>query len=250
MFQNKFYWGTVRKAVIAFGSMFNDIHIDRKDSSGNNIQTLNVPLSYAPKQKFLARIAAQPQSFEQSFETYLPRMSFEMLGMQYDPARRVSVFQKNRAINTTVNTLNAQYAPTPYNLSMSLYVFSKNSDDALQIVEQILPYFNPDFNLTLNAIPDLGIKNDLQIILDNIVYDDEYESDFSQRRAIYWTLNFTMKMNFYGPISTQSIIRNSTVNTFSDPAMANAISSYSATVSAADVPGANITVTDNFLTGF
>ncbi|CAB5221919.1 tail sheath stabilizer and completion protein [uncultured Caudovirales phage] len=230
MLNQKFYWGTIRKSIVAFGNLFNNIYIDRFAADGSVAKTLKVPLAYAPKQKFLARIAAQPQSYEQSFETYLPRLGFEMVGIQYDPARRVSLVQQNRALNSSVNTLNAQYAPTPYNISMALYAYVKNQDDGLQITEQILPFFNPDYNLTLNAIPAMGIKNDLPIILDNVTYDDEYEGDFSQRRAIIWTMNFTMKLNFYGPVNKQGIIRTTNVNTFSDPALANQQTSYTAAV--------------------
>ena len=228
--------------------MFNNIHIDRLDSSGNITQTLRVPLSYSPKQKFLARIAAQPQSFEQSFQTFLPRLGFEMLSLTYDPARRVSLVQQNRALNDTSTTsLNSQYAPTPYNISMTLYVYTKNQDDGLQIIEQILPYFNPDYNLTINAIPTMGIKNDLPVILDNITYEDEYEGDFTQRRAIIWTLNFTIKLNFYGPINRQGIIRTTNVNTFSDSALSNKQSSYTATVTPdTAVPGDTIGIVDTF----
>jgi hypothetical protein len=247
VFNDKFYWGTIRKSIVAFGNMFNNIYIDRKDSTGVVIQTLKVPLAYAPKQKFLARISAQPQSFEQSFETYLPRMSFELLGIQYDPSRRVGLLQQNRAINGTNDTLNAQYAPTPYNLAMSLYLFAKDSDDALQVVEQILPYFNPDYNLTLNAIPALGIKNDLPIILDSVTYDDEYEGDFSKRRAVYWTLNFTMKLNFYGPINKQSLIKTTSTTTYTDPALIAPLQNYTATVTPSTLmPGDNVITSDSF----
>lgn len=248
MFNNKFYHGTVRKSIVAFGNMFNNIHIDRLNSSGDITQTLRVPLSYSPKAKFLARIAAQPQSFEQSYQTFLPRLGFEMISLTYDPARRVSLVQQNRALNgTSTTTLNAQYAPTPYNIDMTLYVYTKNQDDGLQIIEQIIPYFNPDYNLTINAIPAMGIKNDLPVILDNISYEDEYEGDFTQRRAIIWTLNFTMKLNFYGPINRQGIIRSTNVNTFSDPALTNRQSSYSATVDPGTaVPGDTIDIIDTF----
>ena len=137
---DKFYWSTIRKSIVAFGNIFNNIHIDRLDSSGNITQTLRVPLAYSPKQKFLARIAAQPQSFEQNFETFLPRLGFEMVSLAYDPNRRVSLVQQNRALNgTSTTSLNAQYAPTPYNIGMTLYAYAKNQDDGLQIIEQILP---------------------------------------------------------------------------------------------------------------
>lgn len=247
MLNQKFYWGTIRKSVVAFGNLFNNIHIDRKNASGQIVQTLKVPLSYAPKSKFLARIAAQPQSFEQSFQTFLPRLAFEMIGIQYDPNRRISLVQQNRAVNNTSTTLNAQYAPTPYNINMMLYCYTKDQDDGLQVIEQIIPYFNPDYNLTLNAIPDLGIKNDLPIILDSVTYDDNYEESFTTRRAIIWTLSFTMKLNFYGPINRQGIIRNTTVTTFSDPALSNKQSTYTAQVDPLTAkPGDDINVIEGF----
>jgi hypothetical protein len=227
--------------------LFNNIHLNRRNASGDVIQTVRVPLAYAPRQKFIARINAQPQSFEQSFETYLPRMSFEIVGMTYDPNRRVSIVQQNRAVNNTNTTLNTQYAPTPYNIDTNLYIYSKNQDDGLQIVEQILPYFNPDFNLTLNAIPALGIKNDLPIILNAVNYEDDYEGSFTQRRSIIWTLNFTMKLNFYGPINKQGIIRSSTVNTYNNANLSNTISTYNVTVDPSTaIPGDDIKFVETF----
>ena len=228
--------------------MFNNIHIDRLNADGSTAKTIRVPLAYAPKQKFLARIEAQPQSFEQSFQSFLPRLSFEMVGMQYDPNRRVSIVQQNRALNgSSTTTLNSQYAPTPYNINMALYVYGKNQDDGLQIIEQIIPYFNPDYNLTLNAIPAMGIKNDLPIILDGITYDDQYEGDFSTRRSIIWTLNFTMKLNFYGPVNRQGIIRTTNVKTYSDEALTNTQTSYTAAVDPTTaVPGDVINIIDSF----
>lgn len=247
MLNQKFYWGTIRKSVVAFGNLFNNIHIDRLNSSGEVVQTLKVPLSYAPKNKFIARIEAQPQSFEQSFETFLPRMGFEMTGLQYDPNRRVSIVQQNRAVNSTTTTLNAQYAPTPYNINMGLYIYSKNQDDALQIIEQILPYFNPDYNLTLNAIPVLNIKNDLPVVLNSINYEDDYEGDFTKRRSIIWTLDFTLKLNFFGPVNKQSIIRTSVANTYNDAGLTQRIQNYNVTVDPGNaVIGDNITFVETF----
>lgn len=247
MLNQKFYWGTIRKSIIAFGNLFNNIHIDRKNTSGEVIQTLKVPLSYAPKQKFLARIAARPDSGTQNFQTIIPRMGFEMSGIVYDPNRRISLVQQNRANNNTATTLNSQYAPTPYNIGVNLYVYVKNQDDGLQIIEQILPYFNPDYNLSINAIPALDIKNDLPILLDSISFEDEYEGDFRDRRAIIWTLSFTLKLNFFGPISRQGIIRSTTVTTFSDNNLSNQLSQYSVTVDPnTAVPGDDITFIETF----
>ncbi len=222
--------------------MFNNLYIDRLDSSGNVAQTLKVPLSYAPRQKFLARIEALPESGAQkSLQIVLPRMAFEMLSIEYDPSRRVSLVQQNRAVNSTSSTVNAQYAPSPYNIQVALYAYVKNQDDGLQILEQILPYFNPDYNLSLNVIPQLNIKNDLPIVLNDISYEDQYEGDFTQRRAIIWTLNFTMKLNFYGPINKQSVIRTVNVDTFSDEALSNRYNKYSVTVDPANSTAGNVT---------
>jgi len=237
----KFYHSSIRKAIVAFGNLFNNIYIDRSDQSGNVIQTLKVPLSYAPRQKFLARIDAISDSQTRSdIQVILPRMAFEMLSIQYDPSRRVSLVQQNRAVNNTNTTVNNQYAPSPYNIQVALYAYVKNQDDGLQILEQILPYFNPDFNLTINAIPQLGIKNDLPIVLDDINYQDDYEGDFEQRRAIIWTLNFTLKLNFYGPINRQGVIRNVNVNTFSNAELSNQLSSYNVTIDPANATQGNV----------
>jgi hypothetical protein len=237
----KFYHSTIRKSIIAFGNLFNHVLIDRKDANQNVVQTLKVPLSYAPRQKFLAIIDAQPVAEDRSYQVILPRMAFEMLSITYDPSRRVSIVQQNRAVNSTSNTLNTQYAPSPYNIQMSLYIYAKNQDDGLQIIEQILPYFNPDFNLSINAIPELGIKNDLPILLNNISYDDQYEGDFSQRRAIVWTLDFTLKLNFFGPINKQSVVNTVGVGIFNDPEMTQPIQSYNATISPASTTKDNVT---------
>ena len=247
MLQQKFYHSTIRKAIVSFGNLFNNIHIDRINGDGEVEQTLKVPLSYAPRQKFLARIQALPQAETANFQVLLPRMGFEMVGIAYDPNRRVSLVQQNRSNNNTVNTLNSQYAPTPYNVDINLYAYVKNQDDGLQIIEQILPYFNPDFNLSINAIPQLNIKNDLPIILNNISYEDDYEGDFSARRAIIWTLNFTLKMNFFGPINKQGIIKSSTITTFSDQALTNQQQSYNVAVDPnTAVPGDDIEFIETF----
>jgi hypothetical protein len=247
MLNQKFYWGTTRKAIIAFGNLFNNIHIDRRDAEGNVVQTLKVPLSYAPRQKFLARISARPDGQNANFQTIIPRMGFEMTGITYDPGRRVSLVQQNRGVNNTTTTLDAQYAPSPYNIDISLLAYTKNQDDGLQIIEQILPYFNPDFNLSINAIPALNIKNDLPILLNGISYEDDYEGDFTTRRAIIWTLNFTLKLNYFGPISKQNIIRNFVANTFNDAELTQRIQRYSVTTDPGTaVPGDDIGFVESF----
>lgn len=238
----KFYHNTIRKGIVAFGNLFNNIAIDRKDANGNVIQTLKVPLSYAPRQKFLARIETlESGSGKREIQIILPRMAFEMLSVEYDPTRRISLLQKNRTINNTSTSANTQYAPSPYNINVALYVYVKNQDDGLQILEQILPYFNPDFNLTINAVPELGIKNDLPILLESISYDDQYEGEFTQRRAIIWTLNFTLKLNFYGPISREGVIKSVNVDFFNQPDLTDKIQTYTVTVDPNNATAGNVT---------
>jgi len=215
-----FYWGTIRKCIIAFGNMFNNIEIERTSSAGVVSKTIRVPLAYAPKQKFLARIDQVPNPEERNVEIVLPRMSFELVKLEYDASRKLSMVQQNRAVNGSNNTVTTQYVPVPYNIQVNLYIYSKNSDDALQIVEQILPFFNPDYNLTIKAVPALNIKHDIPIILDNIDFADSYDGDFRDRRAIVWTLSFTMKTNFYGPSSKTGIIRTASASVYGNVDMA------------------------------
>lgn len=220
MLDQRFYWGTIRKSIVAFGNMFNNITIERKDADGNVVQLQRVPLAYSPQQKFLARIKQQPNVDDANFQVILPRMGFEMVSLDYDPNRKISPMQQSRTIDSSTSA-SAQYAPTPYNINVLLYIYAKNQDDGLQIIEQILPYFNPDYNLTIHAIPQLNINNDLPIILNSIGFTDDYEGDMTTRRAIMWTLSFIMKLNFYGPVNKQGIINKVTTNTFRDAALSS-----------------------------
>jgi hypothetical protein len=246
MLDQRFYWGTVRKAIVAFGNMFNSITIERKDGNGNTINVQRVPLSYSPKQKFLARINQQPTIETNQFQVILPRMGFELVSLDYDPNRKVSPIQQSRALDTST-TSSTQYAPTPYNLSMLLYVYARNQDDGLQIIEQILPYFNPDYNLTLKAIPELNIQNDLPILLNTIGFEDDYEGDFVTRRSVMWTLGFTVKLNFYGPVNKQGVIKKVITNTFNSPDLTN--QQQKITVQP-DSPTANVTDSYGYIENF
>lgn len=241
----KFYWGTIRKCIIAFGNLFNNIEIDRLNSGGSINKTIRVPLAYAPRQKFLARIDQLPNAEERSMQIILPRMSFELVRVEYDPARKLASTQQNRYAKGS-DTLTTQYVPVPYNIYLNLYIYSKNSDDALQVVEQILPYFNPDFNLTIKAVPDLNIRHDIPIVLNNIDFSDTYDGEFSERRAIVWTLSFVMKTNFYGPATKQGVIRSAKVNYFDNPEMSNLIGSYTVTTNANIYPGNAVVFVETF----
>lgn len=222
MFRHQhFYHSHIRKAIIAFGTLFNSIQVRRTNSSGEIVQSLFVPLSYAPKQKFIDRIREVPEIDEnrQPFAITLPRIGFEITSLNYDPSRKLSLTQTVRSVDTTAAATTGvrySYVATPYNMGISLSVFAKNQDDALQIVEQIFPYFNPDFNVTINEIPDLGVKRDLQIVLDSVNYNDEWEGGFDKRLSVIWDFNFTVKMNFYGYVDDANLIKKSIQNIYAD----------------------------------
>lgn len=213
---NHFYHETIRRLVVAFGSVFNDIHVRRTDSNGNAIQSLKIPLAYGPKQKFLARLYENPNLTNLNQIT-LPRMGFEITGFNYDSQRKVNKLNVNKKlIEGNSNEIKRQYIATPYTIDFSLFIMAKNQEDALQIVEQIIPFFTPAYTLTINAVPEMGIKDDLPVILQSITYEDDYEGDFATRRSIIYTMTFTTKVNFYGPISERGVIKKVQVDAFAD----------------------------------
>jgi len=204
-----FYNEAIRKTVIAFGTLFNNIEIKKLDpSDGSVIEEQKVPLAYGPKQKFIVRLEENPDLRKVSIT--LPRLYFEMVGIEYDPSRKVSPVQKCKAtISDNGNEVRTQYVPVPYNLNFELGIITKSQDDSLQIIEQILPYFQPNFNVTINFIPDMNEKKDVPIVLDNIRYEDTWDGDFLQRRYITYILTFTAKTYIYGPYNAASIIKKS-----------------------------------------
>jgi hypothetical protein len=210
MLGNHFYHEIIKKNVKAFGTIFNNIQIEKKDpDTGAVIRQEKVALAYGPKSKFLARLDQDP-STERKVSITMPRISFEMTGITYDAQRKTSPIQKYLKQSGT-DAVKVQYMPVPYNLNFELAILSKNQDDALQILEQILPFFQPSFNVTVNLIPEMDEKKDLPIILNNINYEDDYEDDMMRRRAITYTLDFTLKTYMYGPVSDAQIIRKATV---------------------------------------
>ena len=216
MLGQQFYHETIRKIVISFGSMFNDIQLVRKDNSGTIIQTMKVPLAYGPREKFLVRLREDADLTKQVAIT-LPRIGFEIKNLAYDASRkmsRVQRFKKVKGANT--KQLDTQYMPVPYNLEFELYIMAKQSDDALQIVEQILPYFQPDYALTINDMADMGITRDVPIVLNSIGYEDSYDGDFTTRRALIYTLSFTTKFYLYGPVTSAKVIKTVQVDQYTD----------------------------------
>ena len=216
MLGQQFYHETIRKIVVAFGTMFNNIQLIRKDNDGNIVQSMKVPLAYGPRQKFLVRLREDPDLTTQVAIT-LPRLGFEIRNLSYDSTRKLNRVQKFRKTKSSKsNALDVQFMPVPYNLEFELYILSKNSDDALQIVEQILPYFQPDYTLTVNDMADMGIKRDVPIVLNSITYEDDYEGDFATRRSIIYSMSFTSKFYLYGPVTSSGVIKTVQVDQYTD----------------------------------
>ena len=218
MFGTYFYNESMRRMTIGFGQIFNNIQIKRRDSAGNITQSIKVPLAYAPKEKFLARLDAQPSLEEREFAVTLPRMSFEITGISYDSSRKLTRVQKFKHVKSGADgkVLNFNYVPVPYNISYNLYSFTASAEAGLQIIEQILPFFQPDFTVTVNAIPELDIKRDIPIVLNSVNYEDTYSGDFSQRRAVIYTLGFTAKTYLFGPASTQKVVKEVQSDLYTD----------------------------------
>ena len=216
MLGQQFYHETIRKVVVAFGSMFNDIHLVRKDNSGNVTQSMKVPLAYGPRQKFLVRLREDADLTKQVAVT-LPRIGFEIAGVSYDPTRKLNRVQKFKKVKgAKAQQLDTQYMPVPYNIEFSLYIMAKQSDDALQIVEQILPYFQPDYTVTINDNTDMGVKRDVPIVLGGVTYEDTYEGDFTSRTTIIYTLTFTAKFYLYGPVTSTKVIKTVQADQYTD----------------------------------
>ena len=213
MLGSTFYHQTIRKYVAVFGTLFNDINIERKNSSGTVVEKLKVPLAYGPKQKWL--LAVQDTTADRKVvATRTPRMGFAMTGVSYDTARKLNTIGRNVAANTSSTTTNmiSMYNPVPYNFDFELFILVKNAEDGTQILEQILPYFTPEFTVTVNTIPDMNIKADVPITLSSASVADEYEGDLSTRRTITWTLSFVLKGFIYPNLTSGEIIKTIEVN--------------------------------------
>jgi hypothetical protein len=205
------YHGMIRKVIISFGRLFSDIKITRKDKdNSSNNQTVIVPIAYAPKEKWIVRLEQDPDLTNHTYTT-LPRISFEITGYSYDPTRKVNRMSKINCYNGT-DEKTSMFAPVPYNIDITLYILTKTQEDALQILEQILPTFTPEYSLSIQAVPEMNVIQDIPVILNGVSVSDEYDGDFQTRRFVTHTLNFTIKTNIYGPISTQGIIKEIGVN--------------------------------------
>jgi len=216
MLGQQFYHETIRKIIVSFGTIFNNVQIVRKNSSGNITQSMKVPLAYGPKQKFLTRIR-EDASISKTTAITLPRIAFEIQTLSYDTTRKLNRVTKIRKTSAKGSgKLETQFMPVPYNVDLQLFVMAKSGDDALQIIEQILPFFQPEYTITVNDNLDMKQKRDIPIVLTGIDYEDNYEGDFTTRRAIIYTLSFTAKFYLYGPVTSQSVIKSVQVDQFTD----------------------------------
>lgn len=206
---NIFYHGITRKIIVAFGSVFSNIRIKRKKEDVEQI--IAVPIAYAPKEKWLVRIEQDPNLEINAVYTTLPRLSFEITGMNYDSSRKTNRMNYI-ACGDGDNNMSRVYAPVPYNIDISLYSLTKTQEDALQIVEQIFPYFTPEYTLSIKGVPESNIVLDVPIILQSVSMQDDYDGDFNQRRFVTYTMNFTLKTNFYGPVTDGKIVTNTLVD--------------------------------------
>jgi len=211
-----FYHGTIRRLVIGFGTLFNDIHIQRKDSDGIVQLDYKVPFAYGPKEKFIARLnQGSSISDKTDVEITLPRIGFEMTSMTYDSARKLNLINKHQKVTSgNSSRVDWQYQGVPYNIEFTVAVMVKNMDDGLQIIEQILPYFSPDFNITLKDNPDLSFSTDIPISLTSVASEDEYQGDFDTRRVLTWTLVFLARASIYPPTTGRGIIRKVIVQSY------------------------------------
>jgi hypothetical protein len=215
MFGKPFYFSLIRKYVILMGTLLNDIRITRTDKDGNVTSLLKVPITYAAKDKMLARVIQDPSIDRPTATTPLPMISFEMGKMAYDGSRKLNTIGKVSVKDATdTSKFKYQYNPVPYNIQFKAFIYAKNAEDGTKIIEQILPYFTPDWTTTVNLIPEVEVTMDIPIVLNNISYTDNYDGAYENRRAIIWELDFTLKGYIYGPVKTSGIIKFIKTNFF------------------------------------
>jgi hypothetical protein len=208
MFNQGFYFSTIRKYVTLFGTLFDDITIKRTDNAGKLNAFIKVPITYSPKEKMLARVGGDPALDRQTAVPTLPIMAFEMTDIRYDGNRKLSTVKKYAVAKPEdPDVLKYQFVPVPYNIGFRLYVMVKNAEDGTKIIEQILPYFTPDWTTTVQLIPEMEVTMEIPLVLNDISQDDVYEGDWKERRSLTWTLDFTMKGYIFGPVKTGKIIK-------------------------------------------
>ena len=210
------YHKVIRKFVVGFGNLFDDITLTRYNPDGSEQQNQKVPLAYASKERYVMRLQNDP-GLDKKVQITLPRMSFEMNGMTYDSSRKQNTNIKNYAKSNNADTVLSQYNPVPYDFDFSLYLYVRNIEDGTQIIEHILPFFTPDYTIRLNLIPEMGIVKEVPVLLKSTNYEINYEGDRDhETRTIIWTLNFTVKGFVFGAVSEPKIIKTTFTNVFDD----------------------------------
>jgi hypothetical protein len=252
MFGSHFYHATVRKSVAVFGTMFNNITVARKKGDGSLINQVKVPLAYGPKQKFLSRLDSLTGQ-DASVALKLPRISFEITGIDLDTSKKLS--KRSEIIEPgTTGTTNSRKSIkqfVPYNINMQLNIMAKNQDDGLQILEQILPYFQPEYTLSIKPVDEFdSFKQDVPIILNSVSFDDQYEGDYQSRRVLIYTLDFTMKMSFYGPTSNSKVIRAIEIDFNKESGSSNNLSELDITIGGSDTESSYTVTTTIDIDGF
>jgi hypothetical protein len=211
-----FYNRTIRKIVVAFGTVFNDIYLVRYTKDGLTAkETIKVPLNWGAKEKYITRLTSDP-TLTKSIATTLPRISFDMTGMSYDSSRKLPTTMRNFSANNATS-IKAQYVSVPYNFDFSLSIYVRNTEDGTQILEQILPFFTPDFSVTVDFIPSMEPKYDMPIILNSVSNEVDYEGEMMTTRMIIWNLEFTAKGHIWPPVKTGKVINSSNTNIFIEP---------------------------------
>jgi len=245
VFGTTFYYGTIKKYVTLFGTLFNDVWINRTNSStGKVVQSLKIPLSYGPKDKFIARVEMDPD-LDKEFGLILPRMGFELLSYEYDPERKLNTISKfiQQDRDGSPNIRKFQYNPVPYNLNFQLSILVKNTEDGLMILEQILPFFTPEWNATVQLITDPDIAMDIPIYLNSVNVEDVYQGSFEERRVLTYVLDFTLKGYLFGPTKRQGIITLANTNLFIEDSYDVSMPDFVANVASNNtVEGARVTV--------
>jgi hypothetical protein len=239
-----FYFSTVKNSIIVFGKLFNDIYVKRNNTDGTENQFVKVPITYGPKEKWLVRTDMDPDlDNNRPIEIVLPRMTFEITDFQYDNQRKLHSLNKLVVQDTTDGTTRReQFVPVPYNLTIQLYILSKTQEDALQIVEQILPFFTPHYNVTVNLDPDMGYTYDVPTVLNSVSLTDDYDGAFETKRTVIYTLTFTMKTQMFGPIETTGAIKTVTTTlinpttSVSGTQVDQTLSTYNATITPSSTP--------------
>ena len=214
MFETPFYTQTIRNTIVAFGSMFSKMRIVRKDKKGPTQQTLEIPIAYSNKEKWIQALEGNPGN-ERGVYAALPRMGFEIVGYAFDPTRRLG---RNQFIHCTGSSGRQQVVtPVPYNIDLSLYFATKTQEDGLQILEQILPQFTPDYTLNIMSVPELQLRQDVPFILNSVSVEDNYEGDLSERRFVVHTIDFTAKVNLFSGVGSVGVIHQVEVDVAQNP---------------------------------